>query len=407
MTIRKSTHITKKEDIEYLLNIKEEDIGTSFIMETFGEFKGKARFRPYDTVNIPPDSYGPVQGKRNKNTFTTTVGLWVFNKYFIEKELFDIFKYNDKTIDSKQFKKMHQTLVYALLEDEITLDVFKRFLMKTQKTMPYISILSPSHTLKMITCTKELNKKKQELIKKYKKEIEAGNELIADQMESELKAFAKEYLKDDPAMDSYNSGARGSFDNNFKNMFIMKGASKDPDPTKGYNIMTSCYMDGISKNEYAKFANTLAAGPYARAKKTEVGGYMEKQFLAAFQHVIADPNGSDCGTKRNITVKLTDDNISMYMYMYIIEGNNLVELNSKNKDKYIGKDVKFRFSSMCESKTGICSKCLGTLFYKLKIKNIGASTPCIPSKLKNLSMKSFHDSSMKFIEMDPRKAFNI
>lgn len=404
---RKANHISKKEDIEFFLNIKEEDITTSFIMEAFGEFDGKSKANPYDTIDIPPGYYGP-DNKKNKNTFTTTTGLWVFNKYFIEKDFFNFFYYYDKTITDKTFKKIHQTLVYALLEDDITLEQFKRFLMKTQKCMPYVNILSPSHTEKMLTSTQEINKKKEELIKKYKKDLEAGNELVADKMEQELKAFAKELLKDDPSMDSYDSGARGSFNNNFKNMFIMKGTVKDPNPKKGYNILTSNYMTGVSREEYDKFSNSLAAGPYARAKKTEVGGYMEKILLNAMQHVILNPPNSDCKTKRYVEADLNENNIQMYMYCYIISPNgNLIELNSKNKDSYIGKKVKLRFSSMCESKTGICNKCAGNLFYKLGIMNIGAATPQAAAKLKLLSMKSFHSSILEFTEMEPIRVFGI
>lgn len=404
---RKSKHITNKDDVDFFLNIKEENITTSFVMEAFGEFDGKVRANPYDTISIPPGHYGS-DNKKNKNTFITTTGLWIYNKYFVEKDFFDIFIYQDKTVGDKEFKKIHQKLVYALLEDEISLEQFKRFLMKTQKCMPYVNILSPSHTLKMLTCTKVLDKKKKELMKKYEKDLKAGNELVADKMEAELKQFAKEYLADDPSLDSYDSGARGSFDNNFKNMFIMKGTVKDPDPNKGYNILMSNYMSGVSREEYDKFSNSLAAGPYARAKKTEVGGYLEKQFLNAYQHVVLDPPGSDCKTKRTIEANITESNINMYMYCYVVSsGGTLTEINSKNMNQFIGKKVRIRFSSMCESKTGICNKCAGNLFYKLGLKNIGAATPQVASKLKNLSMKSFHDSSMQFAEMNPMKAFGL
>ena len=37
----------------------------------------------------------------------------------------------------------------------------------------------------------------------------------------------------------------------------MKGATKDPDPLKGYNVIMSSYMDGIAKEEYSDFARSL------------------------------------------------------------------------------------------------------------------------------------------------------
>lgn len=408
MSSRKAKRITSPKDIEYLVNIKEKDITTSFIMDTFGEFETGQRFRPYDIIEIPANSYGP-EGKKNKKPFITTVGIWIFNKYFIEEDLFDIFKYINKTIDKKMYGKLNNDLSVAVLEDILPLESMKRFNMKTQKCMPYISILSPNYTDKMLTCTEVINKKKKELYSKYEEQIKKGDEIAATKMEKELLDFALEYMGDDPSMDMFISGARGSIGNNFKNMFVMKGVIKDPDPNakQRYNVMMSNYIDGVSPDEYALLANSLAAGPYARAKKTENGGYREKLFLRAFQHLTLDPPGSDCGTKRYIEVVLTESNINEWMYSYIIEGSKLIELTSQNKSKYIGKKVKVRFSALCESKTGICNKCMGNLYYRLNKTNVGTSLTQIPSVQKNISMKSFHDSTQSLYDMDLEKIFQL
>ena len=39
--------------------------------------------------------------------------------------------------------------------------------------------------------------------------------------------------------------------------------------------------------------------------------------------------------------------------------------------------------------------------------NVGVALAAIPGKLKNLSMKAFHDSTVKTVEMDVNKAFGI
>jgi hypothetical protein len=405
-TKRVAKEITSKEDISYLVNLTEDEtLKLSFIMEMFGDFGGKRRFNPYDTVIIPPGSYQLPEGL-NKNPINTTVGKWIFNKAFIEKDLNQLFRYTNADINDDEFSSMNQVLSYALLEDDISIDKLKRFIMKCQKFQPYVSILSPSYTLTVLNITKDINKKKNELIKKYEKELKAGDEKTADIIEKELLDYAKEILKDDPYMDLYNSGARGSFKNNFKNQFIMKGAMKDPDPNKGYNIATSSYMDGIKKEDYTILANSLAAGPYARAKKTEIGGYWEKLFISAFQHIILDKAGSDCGTKRTISINVDKKNINDLMYSYVVQGNKLVEITSKNRNNFINTTIKMRFSSMCEAEN-ICNACSGNLYYRLGITNVGLTTAQIPSKLKNVSMKAFHDSSLVFTEMDVMKAFGF
>lgn len=409
MDKRKSKVITSSDDIKYLLNISKDlfENTTSTIMDLFGEFNGVSRFNPYDIIEIPANSYGP-SGKRNKKPFKTTVGIWIFNKYFIEKDLFDVFHYINETIGDGVFGDINTKLSYALAEDKITTKQLADYSMKCQLFMGYVSVLSPNYTEKMLTCTKAINIKKHELLQKYKKEIEAGDEVVATKMEKELLDYAKEYMKGDPSMDMFLSGARGSFGNNFKNMFVMKGVIKDPDPNakQPYKVATSNYIDGISAEEYALFANALAAGPYSRAAKTANGGYLEKLFLNALQHIVAGPEGSDCGTQNTISVTLDKGNIKSYMYSYIKEGSKLVELTSENMDKYMGKTVKIRFASLCEFKDGVkCHKCMGNAWYRLGKTNAGAATPKIPSTLKNISMKAFHDSVQKITTIDIDKIF--
>ena len=409
MDPRKSRLVYKPEEVNYLLNISDDILNrtSTTIMELFGEFNGKSKFNPYDIIEIPSNSYGP-EGKKNKKPFKTTVGIWVFNKYFIEKDLFHIFKYINKTVDDGLFGEINTTLSYALAEDKIDTKILADYSMKCQLFMSYVSILSPNFTEKMLTCSKVINKKKKELLDKYGEELKAGNEVVATKMEKELLEFAQEYMKGDPSMDMFLSGARGSVGNNFKNMFVMKGVIKDPDPNakQPYKVATSNYIDGISPEEYALFANALAAGPYSRAAKTANGGYLEKLFLGALQHIVVGPEGSDCKTKNTITVTLDKKNIKSYMYSYIQEGDKLIELTSENVDKYMGKKVKLRFASLCEFKDGVkCHKCMGNAWYRLGKENAGTATPKIPSTLKNISMKAFHDSVQKLTAIDIDKVF--
>lgn len=405
---RTAKNITNPKDIEYIVSIKEEDITTTFISEMFGEFESGRRFHPYDMITIPANSYGP-EGKRNKKSFVTTVGIWVFNKYFVEPHLFDLFKYVNTTINKKMFGKMNNKLSEAVLEDKIPLEYMKDFMMKTQKCMPYISMLAPNYTNKMLECTIAIDKKKKEVLAKYKEDLDKGDPVVSNKVEKELLNYALEYMGDDPSMDMFDSGARGSIGNNFKNMFVVKGAIRDPDPNakQRYNFAESNYIDGISPNEYSMIANSLAAGPYKRAKKTEGGGYLEKLFLRAFQHLTLDPPGTDCGTKRYIEEVLTPGNKELWMYSYIIgPGGKLEELTSDNVDKYMGKKLKIRFSALCESKTGICNKCMGNLYYRLGYKeNAGTSLTQIPSTQKNISMKAFHDSTQQLYTMDLEEVF--
>lgn len=402
--------------INHLLLLKQSDVSYSMIMNLFGSFNGKSLCHQYDTFDVPIGGFKFINGKgkevSNTNKFTTTIGIWIFNIFFLRDFGFSwLFGgYMNENIKSGSFKNINQRLVYALAEDKIDAESYKRFLDYSQFFMPYETILSPNHTEAILSCSKLIEKRKKELLKQYADEIKNGNIVVSEKIEKELLDYAKEILGDDPSLDVYDSGAGGSFGNNFKNMYVMKGAIRDPNPNakQKFNIATSNFIDGISADEYSLIANSLAAGPYSRGKKTETGGHWEKLFGAAFQTVILDEPGSDCRTKEYITVDLTNKNLPEFIYNYIIKPNGeLEELTSDNADKYIGKKVKMRFSIFCKSKTGICNKCGGNFFYRRGSRNIGLATIQIPSTLKVRSMKAFHDSTIVTTEMDPMKAFGL
>ena len=79
MASRVSKKITSGPLYDKLINIKEEDITSTFIYDLFGEYNGQSQCNPYDIIEIPAGYYG-LEGKKNKNKFTTTVGLWIYNK---------------------------------------------------------------------------------------------------------------------------------------------------------------------------------------------------------------------------------------------------------------------------------------------------------------------------------------
>lgn len=403
-SIRKSNHITNPKDLEYLLNISQEEAAKkSTIMKLFADFGNGSRFNTYDTIDIPIGKYGKT--KKNKNRFTTTLGLWIFNKGMIE-DMSDVLGYINEPITGGKYSEINKKVSYARLEDKITIEQLKKFIMQSQIYMSCTSALAPSHTMKMLLCTNEIEKKKKELLKtKYGEAIKNKDIKAAKDMESELMNFAKEYMNGDPSMDMYNSGARSKFGSNFKDMYVMKSVVSRTDGS--YDVVTGSYISGIQKEDFIKMTDAGTAGPYYRARKTVDGGYKEKLFVSAYQHLKILGPGSNCGTNRTINVTLTKDNIDLYMYSFIVQGSRLIELTSDNKDGFVNKTVKLRFSSMCESKNGICEKCAGTLFNRLGINNAGLATAQVPDKLKNVSMKKFHDSNVNLIDIDIEKAFGL
>lgn len=407
--------INKDNLVNHILLLKSSDVSRSLIMKLFGSFNGKSFVNHYDTFDVPAGGFTFNNGTKdvsNTSPFVTTFGIWIFNIFLLRD--FGLSKlfggYVNENLNKKGFEKINQTLIYGLLENKIEVEAYKKFLNYTQFLMPYETILSPNNSEKMLLCTKEIDKLKAKLIKENQEAIDKGDPVVAEKIEKELLNFALEYLKDDPSIDMYLSGAGGSLSNNFKNMYIMKGAIRNPDPAAAqeFNIATSSFIDGISADEYSLLANSLTGGPYARAKKTELGGYWEKLMETAYNSVRIDEPGSDCKTDKYLEVVLTDKNKNMFMYSYILNNSGkLEELTSENISKYLNKKIKVRYAGFCKSKTGICNCCAGNFFLRRGNRNIGLAVAQIPTRLKLISMKSFHDSTVKTSKIDPMKAFGL
>ena len=134
---------------------------------------------------------------------------------------------------------------------------------------------------------------------------------------------------------------------------------------------------------------------------TAVGGYQVKKFYAEYQNAVLGKKGSNCGTTKTIEILLTKDNAVNFKNRYIMEGSRLICLTPDVMEKYIGKKVHMRTPLFCTNEH-YCNICFGDSPYNVGIENVGLTASKIGSNFVNLGMKSFHDSSMKLYEVDPK-----
>ena len=121
VVVKKDDEITSSNLADFIINITREDITYDFIMNTFGAFAGKSLANSYDLIKIPVGKFSFVNSKgktvSNKNEFTTTIGIYIFNvllSSFNFSKFFD--GYINKPIDKKQYGKISQTLSYAFVQ---------------------------------------------------------------------------------------------------------------------------------------------------------------------------------------------------------------------------------------------------------------------------------------------------
>lgn len=411
------------EDTKYILSINHtRACEKSLIMDLFADFGDGPKYDPYDIIEVPKGSYGGLSYSKNpedkedaqsssKKTnsvkFTTTAGLWVFNRAFIEP-MSDILGYINTPITDDVYGSINSKISNALLEDKITVRQLKNFIIQGQIMMSCCSALASSHTETMFTMEEKIAKKKAELLAspKYKDMKKNADLVLMKDFEKEMIDYAKEILRDDPAIDMFNSGARSSWGNNFRNMYIMRSGLKHTDGS--YTISTTSYIEGMNPEEYPAINDASIGGPFDRARKTAGGGYLERLVLGSTAHLRILPKNSDCGSTKYLSVLLTNKNVKDWMFSYIQGSKGLEEITPETKDKYIGKTVKIRFSSLCKKPNGcICEACAGSLFRRVGITNAGIASPIMMSSLKNASMKSFHSNSTDLSIVDPTNVFSL
>ena len=385
------------------LALKPEDITKTFMINNFANrakkvngkiVKTNAKYKPTDTFYLTPSEYFV------KTKTLTTVGRFIYNKLIVERDFKDILGYINEPITKKKQSQIESILAEALLNDKITTQQFSDYINRIQWiSMTFNSILCSSFTEKSIVPLKKVTTTRDKLMKDNKDAIDNGDIVQAVKIEKELIDLAKTELKTDPSMDLYNSGARGSFDNNYKAMYISKGPVHNPIDDK-IGIVKNSYMEGVSKEDIPIYGNSLITGQYAKSNQTPVAGYLLKRMNAAFQALIADKPGSDCGTKLTLKFKVTPAEKKKLLDRYIVDGGKLILLTEKNIDSYVGKTVNLRSTMYCKGGAVKCSKCLGERFYKLGIKNVGLMAARASSTILNLNMKKFHASNANLYEIN-------
>lgn len=383
-----------KEDKEFLLSLKPEDITYELGMNLFADHiekredgkivEVKSRFEPYDTFLLKKGEY------MNKEDIVTTVGSFIFNKFIIEPRFGELLGYNNDVIDADGLKSLENKLSELLLEDKINTTDFGDYLNRIQWLgMQFHEPLAASFTMRGLKPNAKVLKRRDELVKQNKEALEKGDVLVMSAIEKELVELAKQEVGDDPSMDLYYSGARGSIPNNYKQLSIVKGPIHNKTTGK-YQFIQNNFFDGLSKDELASAATNVINGQYPKSCGTAVSGYKAKQVSSLGQAVVLRKDVPDCGTKGYIEIVISPSMKSKFLYRYVIDGNKLVMLDNENIKNYVGKKIKLRSIMYCGCDSGVCMTCAGKLFEKLQIDSIGLTTSTLTGALLNLKMKAFN-----------------
>lgn len=256
--------------------------------------------------------------------------------------------------------KIESTYIFDALRNEIiTVDQIKHYSRNLHFIGHFTELAVPSFTERSLTVNPELIKRRNELLKKYSKEINAGDVVTMAKIEEELVAMDREFLKGDSSTPFYDYDGNKSYGTHRKKMYGLGGITPGFGEDK-VNFVDSSLEEGWDVKDFPALCNQIRDGSYSRAKETAKGGEETKFLIRVFQNTQITED--DCGSNDYIHVQLTKDNSSKFLYRNILENDKLIILTNDNINSYIGKTLSMRSPMHCHTKNGYCYTCMGELF---------------------------------------------
>ena len=334
---------------------------------------------------------GPEQSPFVKENSSTTCGIYLFNKFILEP--LKIFGYVNKPFDKKELDALEDGISDGLMQKDLTTEQVAEFIDRLQFLLggPLAHLINPSINPDIMTLPPQAAALKKKLLAENKAGIEANDPQTSSKIEKEVTKVAMDWMneRNDPSLSFFKSGAIDPY-NNYRTMFVMKGAVKDntgESPT-GYKIVTSEYDNGITKEDMPKIADTVVTSSYNSGVATQDSGYMGKKYNTILQRVKLLERGSDCKTPDTFQTVITN----RHLYRYIMENGKPVCLTPEVIDKYKGKVCKLRSPLHCHAKDPYyCNICMGDRLYDIGVHNVGLTVSILSGATLNAALKTKHN----------------
>lgn len=394
------------EQRKYLLETNPEDYTFNRLVDMLARRRNSTtgedlepEYHPGDKITVPKNYWN------NSSEIQTTVGRFLlYQIVFVQTGLGDVVPFADKVADNGTFGMYEKLISRALTNGSLDPDKMARYIdtrdwLGLQLHAPICTSFTPG----ILFLPNSIQQLKRKLVKENEEKLSAGDPTAGEAIEKELIAKSKELLKGDPGMDLYDSGARGSFNNNYKNINLIRGPVFNEN-SKKFDFIANSLMDGLQKTDIMPHANSLVNGAYPKSIGTAESGYLGKQLQAMLQMERLNPDPeSDCGTKYYINITLTKELVHDYDYRYILENGKLKLLDPSIIEQYIGKSVKMRSVMFCKGGSVKCAKCAGLYYHKINKQFIGLQTVRASTTLTRANMKKFHDNTIHTKLIDPTR----
>ena len=315
----------------------------------------------------------------------TDVGKFLCNYIFLADPFKDVIPYQNKLMKADDLDGL---VAKAILEKKAGRKEYNRYINNGFWFGQDGTIATQSLSPKSLGTDPAIAKRKKELLKQYRDKLHEP--AVLAKIEKELVDMDRAYIKGDESEAFWEAAGSKAYTEQRKKMYIMFGSMPDfAKKSNKINLIESSMTEGYKPQDMATLANEIRRGAYDRGKGTADGGTESKFITRVFQSVKITMD--DCGTKRCLTVPVTENNYKMYTGRFTADGKIYTEDELKG---LIGKEIKIRSPMYCECKDGYCYACCGDIIKKLHSENVGLQTLTIAEGMIGAAMKSMHVSTV-------------
>lgn len=400
------------EDSSYIkLGLKKEFVvkvdGVEYTLENIKQ--GQPIINPTDIIEVDKGYMVNI----TENT-KTTVGKILLNYVLLVYNFKHKVPYQNTTFTVSDIENKY---IVKLLKDKedikqgediyITIEEYLSFIDSAVYLENWADVVSTSSTEKSILPPPGIEEYRKKVINEAIKEH--GEDALNDysvivEIENKLKAYDREFLKDDP---SYGKLLDGKMLNNSrKKLYLMTGAAKNFKEHNSAELLDKPLADGWDDDpvKLTEQFNSIRHGSYSRGKETFKGGLTAKILLRATSSMLIEKN--DCKTPGYKNWVINKNNAKALIGRYIMIGSSPVLLEDESVvNKYINTEVKLRSPMYCLPKNSenICPICAG-----LGLSDNENSIPLLITSIGEVmlksSLKKVHNNNVSTVKLDLNEA---
>lgn len=218
--------LTAKEQEEFFSILGDPSaINLNTMVTLFARFKGKEpRYSPSDEIRI-----GPEQSPFVNINSPTTIGIYITNKFIYED--LQIVGYINKTLNGKMLGKIDEKIATAVTSGEMPVETVHKFIDRCQFLYggPLAHIINTSMSPTILNLPKSSRAILEKRLKENAEKIKENDPQVSSAIEREVVTDALEHMRKtkDPALAIFDSGCGVDPYNNYRTMFVEKGAITD------------------------------------------------------------------------------------------------------------------------------------------------------------------------------------